>query len=83
MELKFFFKKDYLKFKKYNGTWGAKDKWGDFDLLLGAYKINLKIREYPVFYGDRIEGKTKMTNIFTNGVRMLYIIFFGFIKIRF
>ncbi|MAU88322.1 MAG: glycosyl transferase, partial [Flavobacteriaceae bacterium] len=68
---------------KYNGNWGIKDKWGDFDLLLGAYRINLKIREYPVSYEDRIEGETKMTNIFLNGLRMLYIIISGFIKIRF
>lgn len=80
---KVFYKKDFLRFKKYNGTWGIKDKWGDFDLLLGAYRINLKIREYPVSYEDRIEGNTKMTNVFLNGLRMLYIIINGFIKIRF
>ena len=80
---KVFYKKDFLRFKKYNGTWGIKDKWGDFDLLLGAYRINLKIREYPVSYEDRIEGDTKMTNVFLNGLRMLYIIINGFIKIRF
>lgn len=80
---KVFLKKDYLRFKKYNGTWGIKDKWGDFDLLLGAYRSNLKIREYPVFYEDRVEGETKMTNVFLNGLRMLYIIIHGFIKIRF
>ena len=80
---KVFYKKDFLRFEKYNGTWGIKDKWGDFDLLLGAYRINLKIREYPVSYEDRIEGDTKMTNVFLNGLRMLYIIINGFIKIRF
>ena len=80
---KVFYKKDFLRFKKYNGTWGIKDKWGDFDLLLGAYRINLKIREYPVSYEDRIEGETKMTNVFLNGLRMIYIIMHGFIKIRF
>jgi len=80
---KVFYKKDFLRFKKYNGTWGIKDKWGDFDLLLGAYRVNLKIREYPVSYEDRIEGETKMTNVFLNGLRMLFIILNGFIKIRF
>ena len=31
------------KIKNDNGEWGAKDLWGDFDLLIGAYKNNLKI----------------------------------------
>ena len=37
---------------------GAKDLWGDFDLLIGAYKNNLKITEVPITY-FRIEGETK------------------------
>ena len=34
-----------------------KDLWGDFDLLISAYKNNLKIIEIPVNYYDRVEGE--------------------------
>ena len=37
---KILFKKDWLKIRKYCGTWGLNDRWGDFDLLLGAKKIS-------------------------------------------
>lgn len=36
------------------------EPWGDFDLLFGAAKLNLKIREYPVHYKKRIAGESKM-----------------------
>ena len=32
---------------------------GDFDLLIGAYKNNLKITEVPVTYYERQEGRWK------------------------
>ena len=59
-----------------------KDLWGDFDLLISAYKNNLKIIEIPVNYYDRVEGKTKMTSVFMNGLRMLYITIKSFYKLR-
>jgi len=40
---KIFYKDDWKKIKKFNSTWGMIDKWGDFDLLIGAYQNNLKI----------------------------------------
>ena len=42
---KIFYKKDWNNIKKDISKWGAKDLWGDFDLLIGAYKNNLKIIE--------------------------------------
>ena len=36
-----------------------KDLWGDFDLLIGAYKNNLKIIEVPVTYFERKEDDNK------------------------
>lgn len=38
----------------------GKEVWGDFDLLLGAAKLNLKIVEVPVHYKARVAGKSKM-----------------------
>lgn len=40
-----------------------KDRWGDFDLLFGAARLNLKIVEVPVHYRARIAGESKMKTI--------------------
>ena len=79
---KIFYKKDWYKIKKDVSNWGAKDLWGDFDLLIGAYKNNLKILEVPVTYFDRTEGETKMTNVIINASRMFWIVIYSFYKLR-
>ena len=79
---KIFYKKDWNKIKNYVGKWGIKDLWGDFDLLLGAYKNNLKITENPISYIDRKEGVTKMTGIIQNTIRMLIITLISYYKLR-
>tara|TARA_B100000767_G_C19769599_1_gene539282 strand:- start:3655 stop:4023 length:369 start_codon:yes stop_codon:yes gene_type:complete len=79
---KIFYKKDWNKIKKDVSTWGIKDLWGDFDLLIGAYKNNLKLIEFPVTYYERKEGITKMTSVLKNGLRMLWIITYSFYKLR-
>ena len=79
---KIFFKKDWVKIKKNITSSEVKDLWGDFDLLIGAYKNNLKITEVPVTYYERKENDTKMTSVFLNGMRMLSIVFLAFYKLR-
>ena len=75
-------KKDWQKIKKDVSKWGAKDLWGDFDLLIGAYKNNLKITEVPVTYYERKEDNTKMTSLISNTLRMLLIITVAYYKLR-
>ena len=79
---KIFYKKDWYKIKKDISNWGAKDLWGDFDLLISAYKNNLKILEVPVTYFERSEGETKMTNVIANASRMFWIVIYSFYKLR-
>ena len=79
---KIFFKKDWKKIKNNIQNSTIKDLWGDFDLLIGAYKNNLKITEVPVTYYERKEDDTKMTSVFLNGIRMLSIILVAFYKLR-
>ena len=79
---KIFYKKDWINIKKNISNWGAKDLWGDFDLLIGAYKNNLKITEVPVTYFERKENETKMNSLFLNALRMLYIVLFSYFKLR-
>jgi len=59
-----------------------KDLWGDFDLLIGAYKNNLKITEVPVTYYERREEGTKMTSLVSNALRMLFIVLSSYYKLR-
>ena len=40
--------------------------WGDFDILIGIAKLNLKMKEVPVHYKRRRKGKSKM-RIFKDG----------------
>tara|TARA_Y100000591_G_C21823489_1_gene695091 strand:+ start:200 stop:1624 length:1425 start_codon:yes stop_codon:yes gene_type:complete len=79
---KIFYKKDWENIKKDVSKWGLKDLWGDFDLLIGAYKNNLKIIEVPVTYFERKQGTTKMTSLFSNASRMLFIVLSSYFKLR-
>ena len=79
---KIFYKKDWIKIKKNNSNWGMKDLWGDFDLLIGAYKNNLKIMEVPVTYYERKGDDTKMTSIILNALRMFVIVIVSYYKLR-
>ena len=79
---KIFYKKDWIKIRQDISNWGTKDLWGDYDLLIGAYKNNLKILEVPVTYYERTGGETKMTNVFKNALRMFYITIYAFYKLR-
>ncbi len=79
---KIFYKKDWINIKKDNSTWGMKDLWGDFDMLIGAYKNNLKIIEVPVTYFERRENDTKMNSLISNALRMLCIVLIAYYKLR-
>jgi SAM-dependent methyltransferase len=64
---------DWMRIERNLGHWGVKDLWGDYELLFGASKLHLQICEVPVHYQERIYGATKMTRVFSNGLRMLQI----------
>lgn len=70
---KVLWRKDWMRMEKNIGAWGIKDLWGDYELLFGASKLHLEIIEVPVHYQERIHGVTKMTRVFSNGLRMLRI----------
>jgi hypothetical protein len=45
-------------------VFGGLDPFGDFDLLFGAAKLNLKIVEMPVRYRERTYGRTKIRRFY-------------------
>lgn len=53
-------KKDYQLIAANRTSMGLWDPFGDFDLLFGAAKINLKIVDVPIHYKNRTYGKTNI-----------------------
>jgi hypothetical protein len=66
-------RKDWVRMERRLGSWGIQDYWGDYELLFGASRLHLEIVEVPVHYQERMYGVTKMTRVFSNGLRMLRI----------
>lgn len=79
---KVLFKSDYEKIKKNRAYFGDFDPFGDFDLIFGAAKLNLKITEIIVRYKDRLYGSTQI-NRFRHGLLLIKMSFFAAFKIKF
>jgi len=73
---------DFERIRPMIDTWGATDRWGDYELLFGAAKLNLRILDQPIHYQERIYGATKMTKVFKNGLMMLRMCYHGFRKLK-
>jgi hypothetical protein len=52
-------KKNYLKIREQINYFGDFDPFGDFELIFGAIKNNLKVVEIPVHYKPRRYGQSK------------------------
>lgn len=78
---KVLWREDYLKIQDGRKYFGEFDPFGDFDLLFGAVKLNLKIIEVPIRYRDRTYGSTQISR-FRHGVLLLKMSWFGLFKIK-
>ena len=76
------FKKDYETLQKNRSYFGDFDPFGDFDLLFGAFKLNLKIIDIPIRYQERTYGTTNISR-FEHGWLLLKMLFFATWKIKF
>jgi hypothetical protein len=61
---------------------GDFDPFGDFDLLFGAAKLNLKIVEMPIRYRERSYGATNISR-WNHGWLLLKMVFFASRRIKF
>lgn len=61
---------DYELLAANRAYFGRLDPFGDFDLIFGAAKLNLKMEEIPVRYGQRVYGDTNI-NRFRDGFLLL------------
>lgn len=60
---------------------GDFDPFGDFDLILGASKQNLRIIEIPIHYAARTYGSTQISR-FRDGLLLLRMVLFAFRKLK-
>lgn len=67
---KVLWKKDYERIAKHRAFFGEFDPFGDFDLLFGAARLNLKIIDMPVHYKNRQYGVTQISR-FKHGFMLL------------
>ncbi len=73
---------DYIKLINNRKFFGEFDPFGDFDLIFGAYKLNLKIVEIPIRYKERTYGDTNISR-FKHGLILLRMCMFASRKIKF
>jgi SAM-dependent methyltransferase len=79
---KVLFRAEYYKLVKNKKYFGDFDPFGDFDLIFGAHKLNLKIVEVPIRYRERTYGSTNISR-FTHGLILLRMCAFASRKIKF
>ena len=79
---KVMFRKDYLRLAAGRSFFGDFDPFGDFDLLFGAHKLNLRMVDLPIRYRERKYGTTNISR-FRHGLLLLKMSAFAATKIRF
>ena len=78
---KVLYRRDYDVIAANRGYFGEFDPFGDFDLLFGAARLNMRIVDLPVRYRARTYGETKIDR-FSHGWLLLKMTAFGFGKLR-
>jgi ubiquinone/menaquinone biosynthesis C-methylase UbiE len=79
---KVLFRRDYERLKRGRAFFGDFDPFGDFDLIFGASKLNLKIVEIPIRYRERRYGSTNISR-FRHGLLLLRMCLFAARRIKF
>ena len=74
-------KKNYEKIVANRSYFGEFDPFGDFDLIFGATKLNLKIVEVPIRYAAREYGETQISR-FRHGWLLLKMVLFAYKKLK-
>ena len=72
---------DYLRIKDNQSYFGNFDPFGDFDLIFGSSKLNLKMVEIPIEYKARVYGSTQIAR-FRHGLQLLKMVAHGYRKLK-
>jgi len=75
-------KKDYEAIAANRSYFGDFDPFGDFDLIFGAVKLNLKLADLPIRYRERTYGTTNI-NRWSHGWLLLRMLVFAAKRLKF
>ena len=78
---KVLWRRDYEALSRDRAYFGDFDPFGDFDLIFGASKLNLKTAELPIRYAAREYGETNISR-FQHGRLLLHMVVFAFMKLK-
>jgi glycosyltransferase involved in cell wall biosynthesis len=78
---KVLWKADYEKIAANRAYFGDFDPFGDFDLLFGAARLNLKIVDLPIRYRERTYGTTNIQR-WKHGWLLLKMTLFAFRRLK-
>lgn len=79
---KVLWKKDYELIAANREYFGDFDPFGDFDLIFGAAKLNLKIVDLPIRYRERTYGSTNISR-WKHGLLLMRMVAFAARRIKF
>jgi SAM-dependent methyltransferase len=79
---KVLFRLDYETIARNRAYFGDFDPFGDFDLLFGAAKLNLRIIDLPIRYQARSYGETNIQR-WRHGVLLLRMVLFAAARLKF
>ena len=71
----------YKRIAEGRDYFGNFDPFGDFDLIFGASKLNLRILDIPVPYASRTYGESQISR-FEHGFLLLRMFVFAFRKLK-
>jgi len=73
---------DYKKIVANRSYFGDFDPFGDYDLIFGAAKLNLKIVDLPIRYRERVYGATNISR-WKHGWLLLRMVIFAALRLKF
>jgi len=74
-------RKHYWRIVANRTYFGDFDPFGDFDLIFGATKLNLKVVEIPIRYSNRQYGTTQISRV-RHGILLVKMVVFAFRKLK-
>jgi SAM-dependent methyltransferase len=75
------FSRHYQMIDANRAYFGDFDPFGDFDLIFGATKLNLKVVEIPIRYSSRHYGTTQISRL-SHGSLLVKMVIFAFRKLK-
>ena len=79
---KVLFREDYVAIEKNRAYFGDFDPFGDFDLIFGAAKLNLRMVDLPIRYRARTYGQTNIRR-WSHGWLLLRMVLFAARRLKF